>query len=84
MEEDEEGRADDETMDLADGAVGQVIAELEKEHGMIMPDIIIVLINAAVSLAFESWKEGGPEDAKRIIQDTVTASLETAMAKLSH
>ena len=84
---DEEGRADDKTMGAAIEAVDRVIDKLMTDHGMIMPDIIIVLINAAVTLAFETWKgpedaeTNGPEDAKAIIRDTVEASLEDAMAE---
>jgi hypothetical protein len=83
MDEDE-GRAEDATMDAATERVARVIAELEYEYDMITPDIIIVLINAAVTLAFDIWKEGEPEDAKRIIQDTVAASLEAALKARRH
>jgi hypothetical protein len=39
------------------------------------------LINAATTLAFDIWKEGegDADDAKKIIQDTVAASLEAAL-----
>jgi hypothetical protein len=80
MDEDE-GRADDATMDAATERVARVIAELEYEYNMITRDIITVLINAAVTLAFDIWKEGegDADDAKKIIQDTVAASLEAAL-----
>jgi hypothetical protein len=81
MDEDEEdeGRADDATMEAAEKDLSELIVKCANEYGMIMPDIVIVLIVAAVRLAFDTWK-GPPEDAKRIIEDTVKSALDEAIA----
>jgi hypothetical protein len=79
-------RADDATMDAADAAIAQVVAELAIDRGMIAPDIIILLIGSAVELAFEALKRGLPlmedtEDVKAIIQDTVDATFEAKLKR---
>ena len=56
-------------MEAAENALDQLIVEFANEHGMTMPDIIVILIAAAVGLAFNTWKEH-PDDATRIIEDT--------------
>jgi hypothetical protein len=80
MGEDED-RADDVAMEAAENALNQLIVEFANEHGMTMPDIIVILIAAAVGLAFNTWKEH-PDDAKRIIEDTVKSALDEAIADL--
>ena len=82
MDEDEEdeGRADDATMEAAEKDLSELIVKFANEYGMIMPDIVIVLIAAAVSLAFDTRKER-PDDAKRIIEGTVKSALDEVIAE---
>ena len=68
-------------MEPAENALDQLIVEFANEHGMTMPDIIVILIAAAVGLAFNTWKEH-PDDATRIIEDTVKSALDEAIGDL--